>query len=292
MPSIHAHVSCGHARDRSRTPLSSFLTGPHLAIAPHLVTGPHLVLLCGAAFLGGMVDAIAGGGGLITVPALLVAGLPPHAALGTNKGQALFGSSAAILRYRMAGLIDGKTARISIPLGFAGSIAGAGLALVLRPDVLRPVVLVLLVVVAALMASGRLQPREHEAAPTAHAGLFVAALALVFGAYDGFFGPGVGTFIIAAYAGLLHRPLARATADAKVLNLASNTAAAVMFASRGAVLWAIAVPMAVTQVMGGFIGAHLAVRRGERLIRTVVLVVVAAIVVWLLKDMGVNRWIR
>jgi len=247
-----------------------------------------------------MVDAIAGGGGLITVPALLVAGLPPHAALGTNKGQALFGSSAAILRYRMAGLIDGKTARISVPLGFAGSIAGSGLALVLRPDVLRPVVLALLLVVAILMASGRLRPRERdgvpagerEAAPPAHVGILVAALAIVFGAYDGFFGPGVGTFIIAAFAGLLHRSLARATADAKVLNLASNTAAAMMFASRGAVLWAIAVPMAATQVVGGFFGAHLAVRRGEGLIRAVVLVVVAALVFWLLKDMGLNRWIR
>jgi len=236
------------------------------------------------------VDAIAGGGGLITVPILLVAGLPPHAALGTNKGQSVFGSAAAIFRYRMAGLVDGKTARISIPVGFAGSVAGAALALVLRPEVLRPVVLVLLVIVAALIASGRLRPREGEPSTPAHVGAIVAAIALVFGAYDGFFGPGVGTFIIAAFAGLLHRPLARATADAKVLNFASNFAALVMFASRGAVLWAVALPMAATQILGGFFGAHLAVRRGEGLIRAVVLVVVAALALWLLKDMSGARW--
>jgi len=232
-----------------------------------------------------MVDAIAGGGGLITVPALLLAGLPPHAALGTNKGQSVFGSSAAIVRYRMAGLIDGKTATVSVPLGFVGSIAGAALALVLRPEVLRPIVLVLLVVVAALLASGRLRPREAGAGPSANAPLIVAAIALVLGAYDGFFGPGVGTFIIAAFVAFLHRPLPRATADAKVLNLASNCAAVVMFASRGSVLWAVALPMAATQVLGGFFGAHLVVRRGEGFIRAVVLVVVAALVLWLLKDM-------
>jgi len=232
-----------------------------------------------------MVDAIAGGGGLITVPALLLAGLPPHAALGTNKGQSVFGSSAAILRYRMAGLIDGKTAAVSVPLGFAGSIAGAALALVLRPEVLRPIVLALLVVVAALLASGRLRPKEGAAKRPANALSIVAGIALVLGAYDGFFGPGVGTFIIAAFAAFLHRPLARATADAKVLNLASNFAAVLMFASRGAVLWAVALPMATTQVLGGFLGAHLVVRRGEGFIRAVVLVVVAALVLWLLKDM-------
>jgi len=232
-----------------------------------------------------MVDAIAGGGGLVTVPALLLAGLPPHVALGTNKGQSVFGSSAAILRYRMAGFIDGKIATVSIPLGFAGSIAGAALALVLRPEVLRPIVLMLLLVVAALMASGRLRPRGGDASPPANALLIVGAIAIVLGAYDGFFGPGVGTFIIAAIAGFLHRPLERATADAKVLNFASNFAAVVMFASRGAVLWAVALPMATTQVLGGFLGAHLVVRRGERFIRVVVLIVVAALVFWLLKDM-------
>jgi uncharacterized membrane protein YfcA len=251
------------------------------------VVGPtQTALLCGAALCGGTIDAIAGGGGLITVPALLAVGLPPHEVLGTNKGQSVFGSLAASLRYRHAGLVDGSTAKISFPLGFLGSLAGAALALVLRPDVLRPIVLALLLLVAILLASGRFRPREGAAppAPGQH-GVLVAAIALTLGAYDGFFGPGAGTFIIAAFVAFLHRPLARATADAKILNFASNCAAMAAFASRGAVLWRIALPMAGAQMVGGFLGAHLAVRRGERLIRGVVLAVVAVSVVWLLRDL-------
>ena len=250
-----------------------------------MVGAQQMAFLCGAALCGGTIDAIAGGGGLITVPALLAAGLPTHAALGTNKGQSLFGSLAATLRYRHAGLVDSPTARISFPLGFLGSVAGAALALVLRPGVLRPVVLVLLVLVAILLTFGRFRPREGAAPPApTRQGAIVAAIALGLGAYDGFFGPGAGTFIIAAYAAFLHRPLARATADAKILNFASNCAAMAAFASRGAVLWRICLPMAGAQVLGGFLGAHLAVRRGERLIRGFVLAVVVASVVWLLRD--------
>ena len=114
--------------------------------------------------------------------------------------------------------------------------------------------------------------------------MIVAAIALTLGAYDGFFGPGTGTFIIAAYAALIHVPLPRATAEAKVLNFASNFAALAMFARHGEILWSVALPMAAMQLFGGFLGAHLAVRRGDRLIRTMVLVVAIALVAWIVKD--------
>ena len=249
------------------------------------LSAAQVAVLCTAALCGGTVDAIAGGGGLITVPVLLAVGLPPHLALGTNKGQSTFGSFAAIVRYRHAGLIERKTARISFPLGIVGSASGAALALMLRPDVLRPIVIVLLLVVAFLIASGRLRPREGEAPPVGHrAGLIVAAIALTLGAYDGFFGPGTGTFIIAAYATLIHMPLPRATAEAKVLNFGSNFAAMVMFARHGEILWGVALPMAAAQLLGGFLGAHLVVRRGDGLIRAMVLVVAIAVVAWIIKD--------
>ena len=249
------------------------------------LSAAQMALLCAAALCGGTVDAISGGGGLITVPVLLAVGLPPHLALGTNKGQSTFGSFAAIVRYRHAGLIDWKTARISFPLGIVGSVAGAALALTLPREVLSPIVIALLLVVAGLVASGRLRPREGSVPPVGRrAGIIVALLALTLGAYDGFFGPGTGTFIIAGYAALVHMPLPRATAEAKVLNFASNFAAMVMFARHGEVLWAVALPMAAAQLFGGFLGAHLAVRRGDRLIRTMVFVVALAVVVWVLKD--------
>jgi uncharacterized membrane protein YfcA len=247
------------------------------------LSAAQMALLCGAAFCAGTVDAIAGGGGLITVPALLWAGLPPHAALGTNKGQSVFGSFAATLRYRHAGLLDSATTRVAFPLGFLGSAAGAVLALWIRPDVLRPIVLALLVLVAAVIASGRLRPREGMATTEGHTWA-IAAIALTLGAYDGFFGPGAGTFMLAAYVGLAHRPLRHAAANGRVLNFATNLAAMLMFAREGAVVWAVSLPMAGFQLLGGFLGAHLAVRRGERLIRGVVFVVVIGVVVWLLND--------
>jgi uncharacterized membrane protein YfcA len=205
----------------------------------------------------GAMDAVGGGGGLVTVPALLAAGLPPHLALGTNKGQSVFGSFAALSRYAHAGLVDRGAAMFAFPLAVAGSAAGVALALAIRPGVLRPVVLVLL----------------------------IAAAALGIGAYDGFFGPGTGTFLILVLVALLHRPLTRATADAKVVNFGSNLAAVAFFASRGSILWSVALPMAGAQLVGGFVGAHLAVRRGDRLIRAVVVLVVLALVVKIAWDL-------
>jgi len=248
-----------------------------------------------AALAAGMVDAVAGGSGVIAVPALLAAGLPPHLALGTNKAQGVFGTCASTVRYARAGLLDAARARITFPLGLAGSLAGAALVLLVPGATLRPVVLVLLVVVALALAArpsaGTMMravgsaPAVREPigarAPRAAAG----AVALVLGAYDGFFGPGAGTFLILAFAFLFHLPLQRASADAKPVNLASNLAALALFSARGAVLWKIALPMAAAQFAGGWIGAHLAVRGGDRLVRIVVLVVVLALVAKLAADL-------
>jgi len=253
----------------------------------HGLPPEHIALLCFAAFCGGAVDAIAGGGGLITVPALLAAGLSPHQALGTNKGQSSFGSFAAIVRYGREGLVDWKLAAIAFPLGFLGSALGATLALHLEPGVLRPIVLALLVLVGFLFASGRLHPRERSG-PAPKRDLLVAAFALAIGLYDGFFGPGAGTFIVAGYAALLHLPLTRATANAKVLNFASNVAALLLFARGGMILWGLAIPMAAAQLGGGYCGAHLAIRRGDALIRGVAVAVVLALVLWIALDVPVR----
>jgi hypothetical protein len=236
-----------------------------------------VALLSLAAFVAGMLDAIAGGGGLVTVPALLAAGLPPHVALGTNKGQSVFGPVAALLRYARAGLVDSRRARVVFPLAFAGALLGARLVLVLPPEQLRPVVLGLLVAVAAWLAARRGE-LVAASAPQAHPRRIAAAIALLVGAYDGFFGPGTGTFLIVAFARLLGDRLDRASANAKVANFASNLAAVALFGVRGAVLWQLVLPMALAQFAGGFAGAHLAVRGGARTVRGLVLLVVVALV--------------
>lgn len=219
------------------------------------------------------------------MPALLAAGLPPHAALGTNKGQSVWGSMAAIVRYSRAGLIDGRTSRISVPMGVIGALAGTSLALVIRPEVLRPVVLVLLVTAAIVIGSGKLRVEGGSATPRLHLGPWIAGLALLMGAYDGFFGPGTGTFIIAAYVALTHVTLARASAEAKVLNFASNLTALVLFALHGTVFWRVAIPMAVTQLAGGYFGAHLTVRRGDKVVRFAAIAVLTGLLVKIVFDM-------
>lgn len=229
------------------------------------------------AFMAGLIDAIAGGGGLLTVPALLAAGLPPHTVFGTNKGSAVFGSGAALARFAKGGLIDVKRAPLLFCLGFFGSVAGAALLLLVQPHVLKPLVLVLLVLAAAVVVFVKPSPEPKPMSERA-ARLRLALLALGLGAYDGFFGPGTGTFLIVGLVTLLGLALPAASANAKVVNFASNLAAVVVFFFKGLILWQVSVPMAVGQLLGGTLGAHLAIKGGTRLIRLAVLAVVIALV--------------
>lgn len=250
-----------------------------------VVPGPWvLVLLSVAAFVAGFVDAIAGGGGVITVPSLLFAGLPPHVAFGTNKGQSVFGATAALWRYSRAGLVDRPRVLPVLVAAFVGSLGGTRLVLLVSPTVLRPLVLGLLVGVAAYLAfRHRSKPKTST---SAHPVLLAAAISFVIGGYDGFFGPGTGTFLIAAYARFLGDPLDRASANAKVANWASNLAAVILFSVKGVVLWSVVLPMAAAQFAGGWAGSYVAIRNGAPLVRRVVLGVVVVLVAKLAWDLG------
>ncbi len=249
---------------------------------PSLTT---IALLAGVALVAGTADAVAGGGGLLTLPALLLTGLTPHQALATNKGQSVFGSFAALARYARAGLVDGRRARITFPLGLAGSLAGAALVLAVPPRALRGLVLGLLVSAAVFVALRRPPgPRAASLRPAVRPAL-AGGIALAIGAYDGFFGPGTGTFLIVAFVALLGDGLTRASADAKVVNFASNLAAMALFASRGAVAWRLALPMAAAQLLGGWLGAHLAVRHGDVLVRRVAVAIALALAARLAWDL-------
>lgn len=241
-------------------------------LSPLTIAGLSLVAL-----VAGLVDAIAGGGGLLTVPALLATGMPTPMVFGTNKGSAVFGSGAALLRFWRARMIHGERARVLFPLGFLGSCVGAALLTWLDPKILRPLVLVLLVAAGFVVAFVR-PPQVQAGLPSPRAGLKMAALALLIGAYDGFFGPGTGTFLIIGFVVLLHLSLQEASANAKVVNFASNLAAMAFLAWKGLVIWKVSIPMAAGQFIGGTLGAQLAVKGGDSLVRRVVLVVVLALV--------------
>ena len=247
------------------------------------------IWLVGAAFVAGLVDAIGGGGGLISLPALLAVGLPPASAIATSKGQGIFGAISSFASFWRRGGIDRDRAPLGFAAGFAGSCAGALALMAMRPEPLRPIVIALLIVATVLMLASRRQmasPRAWLAEGSAARTVALAAIALVLGAYDGFFGPGTGSMLILAFVLVCGDSLTRASGNAKVVNLASNLAAFLVFARRGTILWAIALPMAAANAIGAALGARLALRRGDRLVRWVVLVVVLSVVIKLTRDLA------
>ncbi len=238
-----------------------------------------LALLALAAFFAGLVDAIAGGGGLVTVPALLAAGLDPRIALATNKGQAVFGAVSSSVQFWRKGAVDRRRAPLAFGLGLAGSFGGALLLMALRPEPLRPLVIVLLVLAAVIVMVPKAVFLKLGVRDLAHPMLVFAVVAFAVGAYDGFFGPGTGSMLIAAHVLLFDDPPMRASGNAKIGNLASNVAAFALFASQGAIVWKIALVMAAANALGAAVGARLALRVGDRLVRVAVIVVVSALVI-------------
>jgi uncharacterized protein len=239
-----------------------------------------------AGFAAGLVDAIAGGGGLVSLPALLAVGLPPQIALGTNKGQAVFGAATSAVSFWRRRALDRDRAALGFAAGFAGSLLGARSVLAVPPGPLRATVMVLLVAAAALVLARRnVEPRSHTLSPAA-ARAALLGIAFSLGAYDGFFGPGTGSMLVVAFATVFGDSLTRASGNAKVVNLASNLAAFTLFAAHGTIVWRLALPMAAANAIGAATGAHLAVRNGDRLVRVVVLVVVLAVVVKLGVDLA------
>lgn len=230
-----------------------------------------LLLLALAAFLAGMVDAIAGGGGLITVPALLLAGADPVAALATNKLQGTFGAATAAVAYGRAGHVQlGEQAGMAA-IAALGGAAGALVAHLVPADILRLIMPVVLIGIALFFA---LKPGLTDADRTQRMTPAVFAFAAVplIAAYDGFFGPGTGSFYMLAFVMLAGFGVLKATAHTKLLNFASNLGSLVVFVAAGAVWWKVGLVMAVAQIAGAALGARLAMRVGARLIRPLLVI--------------------
>ena len=248
--------------------------------------GPDIAaLLIGVGFVAGFVDAIAGGGGLITVPALLLCGLDPTQALATNKLQGCFGSGTAALTYGRAGHVDLQKQGWMAAVAVAASALGAGIALVVPADVLRAVMPVILIAVACYFA---LKPGLGDAARAPRLTPFVFGVSLVpvVALYDGFFGPGAGSFYMLGFVVLAGKGLLKATAHTKFLNFASNFGALMVFAFGGHILWGLGLAMAVAQVGGATLGARLAIRVGAGMIRPLLVVVCLALAIRLM----VQNW--
>ena len=227
------------------------------------------ILICtGAALVGGFIDAIAGGGGLITMPALLLTGVPPHLALGTNKVSSCVGTSVALGNFARSHLVLWRLALAGLAFSLLGAYAGSILALYVNSEILGQILEALLPVG---MCATLLPKKERECAPRPLEGArfwtLVPLVCLLIGAYDGFFGPGTGSFLILAFHWILRVGLIEASATSKVLNLASNFGAVVAFIWHGKVLWPLALAMTGGSVIGNWLGSRTAIRVGAKAVR-------------------------
>ncbi|MDB5615240.1 MAG: family transporter [Devosia sp.] len=240
-----------------------------------------LLALAVVGMLAGFVDAIAGGGGMISIPALLFVGLPPVAALATNKLQGMVGTGMAALTFWRRGYVSLPALIPAIALTFAGSLLGATVVRSVDTVLLQMAVPVALIGIALyfLFAPNLTDNDKHARLPFRFA---VPVIGFVLGFYDGVFGPGTGSFFTICFVTLLGLGVTRASGNTKVLNLTSNLAALVIFIPAGQVVWPAAIAMAVGQVVGGYIGARTGIRYGAKIIRPIVVVVSIALALRLL----------
>ena len=234
-----------------------------------------------ASLLAGFVDAIVGGGGLVMVPALFAAfpAAPPATLLGTNKAASVWGTAMATWQYSRRVQVRWTAMLPAAGAGFAGSFTGAWAVTIMSADFLRKLLpLVLLGVLAYTLAKKELG-RHHTPRYAGRQEIVVASLVgLIIGFYDGFFGPGTGSFFVFLFVRLLGYDFLNASASAKLLNCATNIAAILLFAAKGHVWWHFAVTLAIANVVGSLLGTHLALKHGTGFVRSIFIVVVGALI--------------
>jgi uncharacterized protein len=247
-------------------------------LAPEIV-----LLLVGVAVIAGFVDAIAGGGGLITVPAMLLAGLSPVSAVATNKLQGTFGVASSTFAFWRAGKIERALVLPFFLAGFIGGVTGALVVMVIPVTWLRTAIPFILIALAIYVL---LSPRLGDVARTPRMGVmaFAGTVAFGIGAYDGFFGPGAGTFYLIGLVMLLGFEMVRAVAHTKLLNFASNLGALLFFLAAGQVMIVLGLAMGLGAALGAQLGARTALRFGAGLVRPLVTIVSLAMAMRLLLD--------
>ncbi|MEP9358380.1 TSUP family transporter [Sphingomonas sp. KR3-1] len=247
-----------------------------------------LAFLITMALLAGTIDAMAGGGGLISLPALLAAGIPPVSALATNKLASACGTGSALLTYARAGHVDFRRFVVPALGAFLGAAAGATAVQHLDPSFLAAFVPVLLILMGCYFL---LAPRMSEADRHARIGpAALTAIVTAIGFYDGFFGPGTGSFLTTVLVALAGLGLVRAIGTTKFLNLATNLAGLLAMILGGHMLWGLAVAMAAANICGNQIGARLAIRFGGKGVRPLLVIMSAALTVKLLADPANPIW--
>lgn len=249
-----------------------------------------LILICPLVFLAGIIDAVAGGGGLITLPAYLIAGLPPHMATATNKCGSTFGTIFATIRFLKGGKINLKCAICAAIAALIGSSMGARLNLIVSDKSLSYIMLIVVPIMAIFLFRKRdfgTEDHSNELSPRALLCSSVG-IGLVVGTYDGFFGPGAGTFLTLAFTRICRFDLLTASGNTKMVNAASNAAALVTFALSGNVIWVIGIPAAFCSIAGNYVGASLALKKSTKIIRPMLFVVMGLLILRLSSDLFIK----
>lgn len=245
-----------------------------------------IVVVCLAGFLGAMVDAIVGGGGLITTPALLAVGLPVHLALGTNKFASSMGTFSSTYHYYKSGNIRMNVLKYLLPFSLIGSSIGVLTVLAIDPEFLR-VIIIFLVIIIGLYTLFKRDLGLHDtfSGTTKMKIVLAIGVALILGFYDGFFGPGTGSFLIFALISIFGFDFKKASANSKLMNLTSNTTALFLFLYHGQIMFAVAIPMAISMIIGAKVGAELAIKKGATFIKPVFIIVSFSLVIKMTIDL-------
>lgn len=236
-----------------------------------------ILIVCPLVFFAGFIDAVAGGGGLISTPAYILAGLPMHNVFATNKVMSTVGTSVAASRYIKSGNIQWNTAIISSAFSFLGSLLGSQIALQIDQAVLKKAFIYALPFIAVFVLFNK--NSKEGVQKLFGAKLYVAAafIGVVIGLYDGLIGPGTGTFLIFGFTSIVGLDYVTSSGNAKIINLASNIAAAASYILAGKVIWALAIPAAISNMIGGYLGSGYAIKHGASVIKKMLIVVLIGI---------------
>ena len=250
------------------------------------LTPQTFLIVCPLIFLAGFVDAIGGGGGLISLPAYLLAGVPVHQAIATNKMSSACGTALATGRFIRNGLVNWKLAIPTILLAILGSSLGANASLAMEEGLMEKVLIFVLPVAAVIVLNPRLFRDNEDAGVKLNAKTWITALAssLVVGFYDGFYGPGTGTFLIIAFTVFAGLSLRSANAQTKVINLTTNLTSLTIFLLNGQVIFLLGLAAAVCNMAGNYLGAGLAMSKGSKITRPIIVLVLGLL---FLKVLGI-----
>ncbi len=242
-----------------------------------MTTMQMILIVCPLVFLASFVDSIAGGGGLISLPAFMLTGMPVHMACGSNKFSACTGSIISAIRFYRNGKMHVLGAVISGVLALVGAAIGSKLNLMIDSSMLKKIFLVILPVVAVFVLFGGNSRRRENLLEGKKLYLSCALIGFFIGAYDGLIGPGTGTFMIFCYTTFVGFDYVTASGNAKVANLSSNFASMVLYLFAGQILFSVAIPAAVCCICGGWLGSGMAIQKGGKFIKAMLIIVLVGI---------------